>query len=538
MFDGELDLSAQTKVYGEGYSMLAQYAGPLQQIRCITNLPDREHYRLAQKEGFQTVYHMALLEQRKDCFALLGFASCHQFVGEIRFCGCHVQIALSLENLVLQPGETLNLEEFCVLEGVCFSDLLQNFAAALNRNHPPLAAKRPTGWCSWEQYGPGVTLQDVQDNLDAIIQHDFELEYIQIDDGYQRYMGDWLSFQPSFEAGFSALLQAIREAGCQPAIWVAPFIAEKDSELFRHHPDWFVKDEAGNPLPSDQVTFGGWRRGSWYMLDGTNPDACRYLTEVFRTFREQYGITYFKMDAMMWGCIPAGVRYDPSKTCVQAYRTGMKAILEGAGEDGYLLGCNAPMWPSLGTVHGMRTSGDVTRKYPTVYRLSYENLWRSWQHNRLWINDPDMLLLAEQGKAQVGPDGTCKENTRVLRKGEVKLHVTYLLATGGAVLSGDGLDSLNEEQYALLKRILDLHNDQSAVFSGTDFTVGRTEIKDKTLLFLMNREEEEKSITVDAPGCGSAVSIFTNDVIPVQKERLTVKLPPHSGETLLLKKEQ
>lgn len=114
----------------------------------------------------------------------------------------------------------------------------------------------------------------------------------------------------TFDGGVGKLCLDIKNEGFEPAIWVAPFIAEEKSELFQHHPDWFVKDDDGKPLASNRVSFGGWRCAPWYMLDGTHPEARAYLTHVFKTMREQWGVKYFKLDANMWVALPFG---KPSK---------------------------------------------------------------------------------------------------------------------------------------------------------------------------------------------------------------------------------
>lgn len=164
------------------------------------------------------------------------------------------------------------------------------------------------------------------------------------------------------------------------------------SEIFQTHPDWFVKDENGQPLSSAEVSFGGWRRAPWYMLDATHPEVRRHLTHVFKVMREEWNVKYFKLDANMWGALPFGVRYEKNRTCVEAYRMGMKAILEGAGEDSFVLGCNAPMWPSIGVVHGMRVTNDNDRSFDVFVERAKECFSRNWQHNRLWMNDPDAVV--------------------------------------------------------------------------------------------------------------------------------------------------
>ena len=126
-----------------------------------------------------------------------------------------------------------------------------------------------------------------------------------------------------------AFLKQIRERGFEPAIWVAPFVAEEKSNVFQQHPDWFVKDADGKPLRSDRVTFGGWRRGPWYVLDGTHPEVQQHFEKFFRMMKRDWGCTYFKLDANFWGAIHGGRFYDPRATRIEAYRRGMQAILRG-----------------------------------------------------------------------------------------------------------------------------------------------------------------------------------------------------------------
>src|SRR5205085_3371070 len=138
--------------------------------------------------------------------------------------------------------------------------LLAALADQIARHHPRLRFEpEPTGWCSWYCFGPRVKASQVLANLDAVAAHGPPLRYVQIDDGYQPAMGDWLDTGPGFGGGARDVLRQIKDKGFEPAIWVAPFIAEKGSKLFGQHPDWFMKDADGQPLGADRVTFPGWR---------------------------------------------------------------------------------------------------------------------------------------------------------------------------------------------------------------------------------------------------------------------------------------
>src|SRR5699024_1854748 len=116
---------------------------------------------------------------------------------------------------------------------------------------------------------------------------------------------------------------------------------------------------------------------------------------------------------------------------VEAYRIGMKAILEGAGSDSFLLGCNAPMWPSLGLVHGMRVTNDNARNFDVFAGIAGECFRRNWQHNRLWINDPDTVLLRNRGQEILDPAGNRMIVDSSLTRSEFLFNAAYTLASGG-----------------------------------------------------------------------------------------------------------
>jgi alpha-galactosidase len=325
-----------------------------------------------------------------------------------------------------------------------------------------------------------VTADDVRSNLDVIARETPGLRYIQVDDGYQPAMGDWLETGAAFGGNVQGVLKEIRARGFEPAIWVAPFVAEKDSSLFRSHPEWFVQDASGSPLRSDSVTFGGWRRGPWYALDGTHPQAQAHLESVFRTMRTEWGCTYFKLDANFWGAIHGGRFHDPRATRVEAYRRGMEAIRRGAG-DSFILGCNHPLWPSLGLVHGSRSSNDITRTWARVAGTARQNLLRNWQNGRLWWNDPDAVVL-----------------TGDLSEEEFSFHATAIYATGGMLLSGDDLTAIPPARLALL-RTLSPPTGVPARFADASFRVGEVERPDGRVFCLLNWSDAPETISFRLP---------------------------------------
>ena len=129
--------------------------------------------------------------------------------------------------------------------------------------------------------------------------------------------------------------------------------------------------------------------------------------------------------------------HDPRATRVEAYRRGMEAVVRGAG-DSFLLGCNHPIWPSLGLIHGSRSSNDIKRTWDRIKTHRHgRTCSRNWQNGRLWWNDPDAIVLAGD-----------------LTDAECQFHATAIYASGGMVLSGDDLTKLPPARAAMLRKLL------------------------------------------------------------------------------------
>jgi alpha-galactosidase len=264
------------------------------------------------------------------------------------------------------------------------------------------------------------------------------------------------------------------------------------------------------------VTFGGWH-GPWYALDGTHPGAQTYLEMVFRTMKEKWGCQYFKLDANFWGAMQGGHHHDPTKTRVEAYRLGMEAIWRGAGENAYLLGCNHPLWPSLGLISGSRSSNDTSREWKSFAENALETLTRNWQNGVLWWNDPDCVLLT----------GNLPEN-------EYLFHASAALASGGAILSGDNLPDIPQERLQVLRKLLP-PSGLAASFDDQDLSVGRLTKEKETMIFLFNREDHPRSISFLQQTRASTSDFWSGASLGIRERgTITMELPGRSAKVLVL----
>lgn len=250
-------------------------------------------------------------------------------------------------------------------------------AAAGARN----AASSPRVWCTWYQYFEEATSADVVENLRAIDDAGLDVDVVQIDDGWSLGTGEWTALNPRF-GSLADAVTAIRDSGRRAGIWAAPFSVGASSSVAREHPDWVLGDAGRN--------WGDDLRG----LDLTHPGVRDYLTRVFSDIRD-LGIDYVKLDFLYAGAVP-GARRDADATPISAYRSGLELIRDVLGEDAFLLGCGAPILPSVGLVDAMRVSGDTFHEggedgsQGLRGRMSVEA--REWQHGRFWTNDPDCLV--------------------------------------------------------------------------------------------------------------------------------------------------
>jgi alpha-galactosidase len=515
LVDLEHGLPPETALYGEGFQMLTQTGGTLGAPANLGNYTDPKHYRLPEPEGARVVYGLATFSENETAHHLLAFTSCRRFHGAIRVRPESLQLVIDCEGQTLDHRQTWELEEFSYAAGPSRDSLLDDLAKRLVASHPPLRFPAPpAGWCSWYCFGPRVTAQQVLDNLDVIAKQIPGLKYIQIDDGYQPAMGDWLETGAAFGGDVQSVLKQIRERGFEPAIWVAPFIAEAGSNLFKKHPDWFVRDHDGSPLRSDKVTFGGWRHGPWYALDGTHPEAERHLTQVFRTMREEWGCTYFKLDANFWGAIHGGRFHDPRATRIEAYRRGMQAVLKGT-RDAFVLGCNHPIWPSMGLIHGSRSSHDIKRDWKRIADTARQNLMRNWQNGRLWWNDPDAIVL-----------------TGELPDNEFRFHATAIYATGGMILSGDDLTTISAPRLEMLRK-LEPPTGIAATFADGGLQVGVVDLTDRLAFCLLNWGETPQTLTFTLRGAHHVRELWTNEDLGRRDGAVSVNVGARDGRVFV-----
>ncbi|MBB5235432.1 glycoside hydrolase family 36 protein [Deinococcus budaensis] len=303
-------------------------------------------------------------------------------------------------------------------------------------------------WCSWYSYYRDVTLDAVLDNARLARELTLPFDVFQLDDGFQADLGDWLEPGAHFGGHARDLPAPLSDLGFTPGLWLAPFLAGPTSRLFRDHPDWMLRGEGGSPLPVGH----NWG-GPYFALDTTRPEVLDWLRELTATVRG-WGYPYLKLDFLYGAALP-GVRHNPGVGRAQAYRQGLQALRDGAGEDTFLLGCGAPLASSIGLVDAMRTGPDVAP------------LWDD-ESRRLWLGDATgpsarnavhtaLSRWYQHAWYQPDPDVMIARRERSLLGDEERGTLLGLLdVVGGLRASSDPIALLDAPGLDLLRRSLEI----------------------------------------------------------------------------------
>ena len=381
-----------------------------------------------------------------------GFLDARSHLGtiEARPDGSVVAIAL-LDDVPLEPGAERRLDPLWVAAGDPgrrYSEYASAWGAAAGARVPE-PDRHVVGWCSWYQYFAEVLPEHIRSNAALAAEHGIDV--VQIDDGYQEAIGDWLLYRATWPEGTAPLAREIADRGMGAGIWTAPFLIGEDSVLLPHHPDWVPRHKSGN---GSRAMYNPWSWGGWALvLDTTRPDVLEHLRTTYATLVEQ-GFDYHKIDFCYAAALPAA-RFDLTKTRAEALRMGLEAVREGIGDNAFLLGCGCPFGPAVGVVDAMRVSADVAPTWdpanswpgieetaPSAKNAVMASVLRAPLHRRVFLNDPDCLL--------------ARPTDTHLDANQRNVLADVIAGTGAFVLLSDDLATYTDQEWHLVDRLREL----------------------------------------------------------------------------------
>lgn len=255
--------------------------------------------------------------------------------------------------------------------------------------------EKKCGYTTWYNYYGNVDENIVKRDLKALSALPEKVDIFQIDDGYQRCIGEWLHHdEKKFPSGMKKLADEIHNNDMLAGLWLAPFAATKNSFIYKEHKDWLVHYDNGKLYPA------GANWGGFYAIDFYNQDAAKYIRKVFDTILNDWGYDMVKLDFLYAACIVPM----HNKSRGQIMCEAMDFIRDCVGDE-LILGCGVPLMPSFGKVDFCRVGADVALEWKyNPYGIREDvstpntincSVFRRGLNGRAFMNDPDVFLLRD-----------------------------------------------------------------------------------------------------------------------------------------------
>ena len=459
------------------------------------------------------------------------------------------------EKKAIKPGETIAFEKIVIEEGEDWQDMLFGYGDQIAevQNIQPKKMSYFKGWSTWDYYGRNFNADDIQENVDALKTSGIEANLVQIDGGWWTERGDYLSVKKELPEGMKGIAEYIKSSGYMPGLHLDGFRADKASNLYKEHPNWFLCDQNGETLCQEIGKGDDFMQ--YIYFDYSNPAVRDYMKGVLETIRVDWGFRYFKIDFIRYGCkddifkihAKTGLSeiksFDPSMTSMERTRAGLQAMREGIG-DAFFLGCSSVFGPTYGLVDGLRTGGDISPTMDFYRTRCLQNGGNFFLNGTVVQNDADYLVVRSKedeeaerawGKNKFGGDITLDE---------AGMWSDYVSLFGGIKISSDNLLTLREERKNLVKKAfslktcdrfipLDLWDHAKNKEDAFNLMLGENE--DGIYLALFNWDLDARQFTMSGFPASTEVLRGISDGSEYKPENGTVTISLQGHKSMILK---
>lgn len=332
---------------------------------------------------------------------------------------------------VLYPGDEFTLFDYVI--GKDGNDYFESFI--------PASDQKLLGYTSWYNYYQDINEKKISTVLEKL---DDRFQLFQIDDGYETFVGDWLDVdKEKFPGGLQPVMERIHKKGLLAGIWLAPFVAEKDSAVFREHPDWIARDA------SSEVIYAGNNWSDFCPLDLSNYEVRQYIRDSLRHYADM-GFDLFKLDflyAVNLAPLPEKTRCETSEFAYDLIRKELK--------DKLILGCGATLGNTFSKFDYVRVGADVSLLFDgwpqskllhperVSTRHTIQNtIYRSCLDGHMFLNDPDVFLMRDK-------------NIKMVFKQRAAL-TTINALFGSLLMTSDNIAEYDMPKMSVVEHALDL----------------------------------------------------------------------------------
>jgi alpha-galactosidase len=511
-----------------------------------------------QQRGFddtQLTTESVLLVRNSDSqFFKVGILTWEIFRASIAFSKENgITISADGEGKPIKPGETLQFEKLVIEQGTNWQDLLFDYGKqiAKTQNIKPKEIGKWKGYGTWDYFGHDFTIDDINSNLAQIKALNVGANVFQLDASWWVNRGDYLETRSNLPGGMKGVAKTINDNGCIAGLHLDGMRAVSTSNVYKNHPDWFLKDQDGKTI------FAPLREQSRVFFDYSNPEACNYIKNVLKTMTTDWGYKYIKVDFLCFGLnkdifsivkdttVKKIVGFDTTMTSMERSRAGFKAMREGIGE-AFFLGCSSVFGPNFGYIDGLRTGPDINPRYESYQSHILQNAGNFYLNQTIVQNDADYIVVRSkededaartQGKDKFGGNVTFNE---------AKMWADYVTLFGGIKLSSDDLNILRPERKELTKRVyaietcnrfipIDLWDKAKTKDDAFNIMLGTNNQGVYLALFNWNTEELNIQLSNIPTNELQPVNYVVKPIFTTEKDILNVKLKGRTSVIFQLK---
>jgi hypothetical protein len=380
------------------------------------------------------------------------------------FCSIDLTLSSYFVYCPLKPAESLSTGRILIdLPENVFEGLEKYAEIVASINNIALDHRPMCGWCSWYYIYADITEDEIIKNTNFLAENlkAYGLEYIQVDRGRILTGTDWLTSNKKFPHDMKWLAEKIHDKGFKAGIWTSPFWLGRDSEVYNEK--WILDKISTEPKQEEK------RRRHWAswgdVLDASNGEVINYIKNFVDVLVNDWDYDYLKNDFLKYGLpeisdldkvlLEKGEIKDVIKfprknldiTPFEAYKNGLKAIKETAGDETFIMGCNAILMNTAGLAHACRVGGDIQSKLCVTWECGTSKTVRTsakryyYNGRTMWI-DPDCLVIWDP----------CGRGPFTLEQARVRAALASFF--GGMMMTSDRMYDLPPERVDLLKRII------------------------------------------------------------------------------------
>lgn len=417
-------------------------------VKGADQMGEREGQMMQYKTGTRADYknsNMYLMFKRGEAdYLLIGVITWRTFLVNVTAKDGVINIEGDGDNKEITAADKVPFDKVVYLQDKSWQDLLEKYADLIASENKVAAPKKTTwtGWSTWDFYIQKFVAEDVESNTGAIKNLKVKTNIIQVDGGWWKQRGDYMTVRENIKGGIKGLVEKIHKQGYQAGLHFDGMRVSKGATIAKEHPDYFIHTNKGDFLEigRDKIT-----DDPLIYWDFSNPGARNYIKRVMKNAKDDWKVDYFKIDFLRQGLFK-GVSHLPVSN-VERFRMGIKAMKEGFGNNVYFVTCSANFGTVIGLSDANRMGGDIHPNYEAVKIRAQHTSASYYLHPKIFNLDPDYFVV--RGKEETNErDG--KKPT--LNYDEAAMWANYVSIYGNARIESDDIPLLKPDKKQLIEK--------------------------------------------------------------------------------------